>query len=215
MHPANARVVFCPYCGGTKELLSLMSGNTFGAKFWSDHKMRAPMLPIVSPVQKCPHCGKYYLAYKQKWHEGDYPSFEQGQLSYPEWKEAYSQLLEERENKDRCKKVDEKDLSVIRIVLVQAYNDYYYRDCVAEVSPDEYSFIEKVIKDFIDSSKRPQRMNPLLIPELYREINMMKECEQALSLINYDILDDEEKIHYDGIKTRMMAGDSKVFELRF
>ena len=63
MQPGYARIVYCPYCGEKKELLSLMSGNTIGARYWSDLRMRAPMLPEVSPVQKCHHCGKYYLQY--------------------------------------------------------------------------------------------------------------------------------------------------------
>ena len=51
----------CPYCGQVKELLSLRSGNTFGATHWSDTKSIYPMLPENSQVQKCPGCGKYYF----------------------------------------------------------------------------------------------------------------------------------------------------------
>lgn len=140
MNPDYARIVYCPYCGKTKELLGLMSGNTFRARLWSDLKMRAPMLPQVSPVQKCPHCGKYYLHYKQKSEKGRSPSLEQGELSYPEWKEAYSQFLKEKGNNNQPQKVDEKDLSIIRLNLIQAYNDYYERDCVAEFSPEEWNY---------------------------------------------------------------------------
>ena len=51
----NAEIVKCPYCGTKKELINLVSGNTFGAVYWSDNKRIAPMLPQASPVQKCPH----------------------------------------------------------------------------------------------------------------------------------------------------------------
>ena len=118
--------------------MSLMSGNTFGARYWSDLKMQAPMLPQISPVQKCPHCGKYYLHYKQKSEDGERPSFELGELSYPEWKEAYSQLQKEREKSNLFKKVDERDLSIICLNIIQAYNDYYERDCRAEFSSEEW-----------------------------------------------------------------------------
>ncbi len=66
MLPGNSRILTCPYCGKEKEVLSLISGNTFLAKNWSDGKTEAPMLPKVSSIQKCPHCGKYYLTYKQE-----------------------------------------------------------------------------------------------------------------------------------------------------
>jgi len=33
-----------------------MSGNTFGATFWTDGKRDAPMLPDLPEFVKCPHC---------------------------------------------------------------------------------------------------------------------------------------------------------------
>lgn len=52
MLPGNPRIVTCPFCGAQKRLMTLMSGNTIGAKYWSDNKQEAPMLPKVSYVQK-------------------------------------------------------------------------------------------------------------------------------------------------------------------
>ena len=57
MIPANSLLVKCPHCGGKKELLQLISGNTCGSELWSDVKQVSPMLPKISPVQKCPECG--------------------------------------------------------------------------------------------------------------------------------------------------------------
>ena len=213
MHPAKARIVFCPYCGGKKELLSLISGNTFRARFWSDLKMQAPMLPQISPVQKCPHCGKYYLHYKQRSENGESPSFELGELSYSEWKEAYSQLKEERENINQYKKVDERDLATICLSIIQAYNDYYERDCIAEFSSEEWNFKRKVVMDFINNKDKPDDMQPFLIPELYREIGIMDS--DFLSMETYEKLEGADRIYYEGIKERMEADDTKVFELFF
>ena len=61
MLPGPARILECPFCGEKKKVLSLLSGNTFGAEYWSDNKLIARMLPDVSLVQKCPNCGKYYV----------------------------------------------------------------------------------------------------------------------------------------------------------
>lgn len=141
----NARIVSCPFCGKKKELLSLTSGNTIGSTQWSDGKMVAPMLPSVSPVQKCPHCGKYYLHYKQEGESGTRPSDEGGDLSYREWKEAYQQFSantsDEKNDNDglfrrivqkiKVRKVDntldDHDWSVILRGLIYAYNDCHYR----------------------------------------------------------------------------------------
>ena len=52
MNLGPARILTCPHCGAKKEVLSLLSGNTFGQQVWSDNKTIAPMLPRVSFVQK-------------------------------------------------------------------------------------------------------------------------------------------------------------------
>ena len=51
----------CPYCGREKYLVAIASGNTIGGMIWSDSKSIYPMLPQTSPIQKCPHCSRYYF----------------------------------------------------------------------------------------------------------------------------------------------------------
>lgn len=141
----NSKIVKCPYCGAKKELLSLVSGNTIGATQWSDGKMVAPMLPRVSPVQKCAQCGKYYLEYKQESESGQLESDETGQLSYKEWKEAYQQFSADISDEKKEQKgffngiiqqfhpetpdisLDNRDWSVILLGIIHAHNDCHYR----------------------------------------------------------------------------------------
>ena len=131
MNPGNPRILVCPFCGKEKAIMSLISGNTFGAEIWSDNKQIAPMLPEISYVQKCPHCGKYYITGRQKVkYAKDGYSFEQGLLTYPEIKEAFVQLSEEGF-------VNEKEESKVRMMLHHAYNDYYYRTEEKDVISDE------------------------------------------------------------------------------
>lgn len=66
----RTRILVCPFCGTEKQIMSLLSGNTFGAVCWSDNKQKALMLPEISYVQKCPHCGKYYIIHNQQCDEG-------------------------------------------------------------------------------------------------------------------------------------------------
>ena len=65
MTPGNPQILTCPFCGTEKQIMSLVSGNTFGAEYWSDNKQIARMLPEISYIQKCPHCGKYYIKSRQ------------------------------------------------------------------------------------------------------------------------------------------------------
>ncbi len=46
----------CTECSGLIEQQTIMSGNTFGARLWTDGKMDAPMLPRTPSLVKCPHC---------------------------------------------------------------------------------------------------------------------------------------------------------------
>jgi hypothetical protein len=53
-------VVACPRCGGLARYETVLSGNTLGARVWTDGKMEAPMLPRPPEVARCSHCGQYY-----------------------------------------------------------------------------------------------------------------------------------------------------------
>lgn len=126
MLPAPAQLYACPFCGKTKPMLSLMSGNTFGGELWSDGRTIYPMLPRISAIQKCPNCGKYSLF--EKWKDTgrtDNKAFgTTGELSYSETKEAYREM----------RSLSMKTQSVFQIALffVQAYNDEFRRPKLRE-----------------------------------------------------------------------------------
>lgn len=56
MLPGPDIIRACPACGGQLTEPTLMSGNTFGAAYWSDGRRVAPMLPDSPRAVKCPHC---------------------------------------------------------------------------------------------------------------------------------------------------------------
>ena len=43
MTPGKPQILTCPFCGAKKEIMTLASGNTFGAEFWSDNIISAEM----------------------------------------------------------------------------------------------------------------------------------------------------------------------------
>jgi hypothetical protein len=212
MIPGNARIVNCPYCGKEKRLMTLISGNNLGARYWSDNKEEAPMLPRVSPMQKCDGCGKYYLEYKQGFLESRDHTSERGELTYPEWKEAYMQFTNEQ-----CDDVSDDDLTKIRFWLIQAYNDYYHRSRWEKrpESPEEHAFIANIIIDFIAAFNWQTVKSPLLKAELYREANEMEKCAATLHAIDFDHLSESGKQLFRSIQLRMENKDTTVFELKF
>ena len=206
MIPGNAKIVKCPYCGTKKELFTMLSGNTFGATYWSDNKRIAPMLPMVSPVQKCPSCGKYYEEVKNRCGEVNSHSFALGELTFPEWKEAYAQFQAEG--------VDDKTLNNLRFWLIQSYNDYFYRSKEApKPSEEDFEFFSKTVVEFIDSFNWNKAADLLMKAELYREANMMQECRQVLDSIPFDQLNEDHMGIFEGIRLRMEKNAHVVFQL--
>ncbi len=50
----------CPMCSTYTSRPSLVSGNTFGARLYSDGKQDSPMLPDFPGITKCFNCGNIY-----------------------------------------------------------------------------------------------------------------------------------------------------------
>ena len=203
MMPGNPQILICPFCGTEKQIMSLISGNTFGAELWSDNKQIAPMLPEISYVQKCPHCGKYYITGRQevKYAKDGY-SFEKGLLTYPEMKEAFTQSSEEGF-------LNEKEEINVRMMLHHAYNDYYYRTDEKKVisEEDKTLFHENglwLINNLITDS--------VMKAEFYREIG---EIETAKNIIDSITVEDEFlKRIVTGIKERLEVNNCQVFKVQ-
>ena len=60
MLPGPDQIIACPKCKGLAKYMTLMSGNTFGLRVWTDGKQVAPMLPRPPAVVKCRHCQECY-----------------------------------------------------------------------------------------------------------------------------------------------------------
>lgn len=204
MTPGNSRILTCPHCGGQKEVLSLMSGNTFNAIYWSDGKMDAPMYPVVSSVQKCPHCEKYFYPHKQEAvYSKDNWSFELGSLNFEECMEAIAQF--EAEGMSEDEEIND------RVLAVFAFNDKYYREKAAQETPTEK---DRML--FVDNIKKLLTLvntdeTPVFVAELYREIG---EFDTAKSLIKLDdIQDDFVMARAEGILKRCEQNDTTAFQI--
>ena len=203
MMPGNPQILICPFCGTEKQIMSLISGNTFGAELWSDNKQIAPMLPEISYVQKCPHCGKYYITERQevKYAKDGY-SFEKGLLTYPEMKEAFTQLSEEGF-------LNENEEINVRMMLHHAYNDYYYRTEEKKVvSEEDKTLFHKnglwLINNLITDS--------VMKAEFYREIG---EIDTARSILDSITVEDEFlKRIVTAKKDRLEVNNCQVFKLQ-
>ena len=193
MLPAHSALLHCPHCGALKEVLQLMSGNTFGATLWSDTKHIAPMLPRVSYIQRCPSCGKYFF-YSQNVKAGSSNSYGggSGELPLEYLKEALIQI-----------QPTGNDEQSLRFYILWAFNDRYGDKEISEIPAEEWEYhmdnIQHLLQMDIDTLARA---------ELYRE---MGNFEQAIQLLNsLEVADNMKSIH-DQLLQQAQQHNRKVF----
>lgn len=159
MIPGYPDLLKCPFCGTQKEVMSLASGNTFRGRHWSDAKSVYPMLPMLSPIQRCPSCGKYYFTKDAEiLHTSEGFSEETGELTYEQLKEAAAQFGTDILSADR---------KTLCYHILWAYNDKYNREGIATVSaPDEE---QEHINAVLDQLISCEGIDDIERAEYYRE----------------------------------------------
>ncbi|MDE7347172.1 MAG: hypothetical protein K2N48_10605 [Muribaculaceae bacterium] len=180
MIPGPANILGCPYCGGTKEVMSLVSGNTFGGTVWSDTRRHYPMLPEVSPIQKCPHCGRYYFIEqaeirRQKEDDSEFSySSDLGNLSYTELKKAKEQMqLLTLTNMQRW---------IINHELFMAYNDEFRRypgELGKYPGKEDLEIFDSTVRDLLKGIGKTKDYD-LFHAELLRETGRFDEASEVL-----------------------------------
>ena len=167
MLPDYDRILICPHCNGEKAVLSLLSGNTIDGHQWWDFKEEYPMLPHVSLVQKCPHCGKYFMTNTAKSREGTDYSFELGELTYAEIRQALAQFKDSLYGNERTNLLFE---------YIWAYNDAFQRENTERATPSEEELKEfqVVIRELV--SALAPTADKLAIAELLREARFFDEA---------------------------------------
>lgn len=204
MIPGPPLFVSCPFCNEEKELSSLMSGNTFDAKFWSDAYQDTPSMPRNSFIQKCEHCGKYFILnrknVKHRYADEGFSFGITGRLSFSETKEAFAQISAEGFESE------EEEISV-RIVLLHSFNHYYHRGeegIPAELTPDDWALFVENAKWLISSS-----VNTLFKAECCREIG---DFDGALAFL-HSLPTDNDALNgiIDQIRKKVQAKEKGVF----
>jgi len=164
MQPGPIIVRKCPECEGLLLEQTWLSGNTFGATYWTDGRMVAPMDLIVHHVLKCHKCS--HAGWKDEFENIDELYRFQVDEKHPEALNSlsfemtdYIQMLD-RDGNDR------KQERYLRLHLWWARNDL--RRGVKDADPltnDDISNMNALI-EFMDESEPNDR---LMITELYRE----------------------------------------------
>jgi len=167
-----------------------MSGNTFGARAWTDGKEIAPMLPEPPAVVKCHHCAEcYWLEDAEKVGTDDLMKKE-GQQCNPAWAKA-AEVQEPTE--EEYYEALEKGLAVntmqernLRVLAWWRSNDAF-RDAAAGKT-QEYRDIpgpcRKNLEALVSLLATKDDMDRLMKAEVLRELGEFEAAKEVLSYVD-------------------------------
>jgi hypothetical protein len=192
MLPGPTLVRECPSCRGHVIETTMASGNTFGALFWPDGRMEAPMMPNYAAYVGCAHCKASFWIEDIK---------EVGQFSWGEKiTNTFSDATEYKEPTEEIflQGLKENDLTknkeiYLRSNLMRLYNDINRDQKVqtpaTEAQIDNWKRLLEILGNEPTADK-------LLKGEIYREMGEFDKAETTLKgefdedyLQSLDILD--------------------------
>ena len=186
MMPGETIYRECPSCDRLLLQNTLISGNTIGAKFWTDGKMDAPMLPDYPALVRCAHCRNLLWLPEAREHEFAEPPkmFETVAGALSPLAPTESDYLEAIESGLAPDKEREK---YCRVRAWHCFNDAR-RDQKNAENLDELSGVAasnmKALFAMLDRVQPGERM---LRAEIARELGRFPE---ALGLLNFDFGED-------------------------
>lgn len=186
MLPGPDYVYQCPNCGHLLTNGSLLSGNTIGARVFSDGKEIAPMLPDFPNLTKCKKCEEIFWLSKLD----EIGTYDWGYCENSEWQEAdKAEFLEIEDyfnaiSQGKAENRDEELL--VRQLIWWTYNDRI-RDGedIFNDEQDEALWIDNVqkLKNLLDHSDLNQR---IMKAEICRNLGDFKACVNLIQSIDDD-----------------------------
>ncbi len=189
MIPGSNYVYKCPNCGNLLTKGSLMSGNTFGAKIFSDGKRVAPMLPEFPNLTKCKKCDTIFWLSKlqeigayNKWGDNENSQWQKADnAEFLEIEDYFNAIIKGiAENKD--------EELFIRQRIWWSYNDKIREGQeIFNNESDELRWIENIqkLKTLLDQSDINQR---IMIAEINRNLGDFEACINIIQTIDNDEL---------------------------
>ncbi len=186
MIPAPDSVYQCPKCDNLLKNRNLLSGNTFGARIFSDSKRIAPMLPEYPNLTKCRKCNTIFWLCKLQeigtldWSNEQNPNWENADsadfLTIDDYLNAIETGLAEN--------VDEEVL--IRMLIWWAFNDRLrngkeiFRNESDEIRWKENCLALMALLDLKNDSQK------IMLAELNRNLGDFEKCISIIDSIETD-----------------------------
>jgi hypothetical protein len=204
MTPGPTIIRECSACGKHIAQDTIASGNTFGARFWTDGKSDAPMLPDQPWLVRCGHCGALVWIDEQRqvgeiepWgpDAGDAGGFPDARPASTPTLRNYASLLEVGVS-------DRRKLRYLRLRAWWAGNDS--RRDVDHPMPLDALEVQN-LREFLALLDEGDGGDRLMKAEAYRELGDFAEAENLLGTEFDDELSEAVSIIRDLTRSRISA----------
>ncbi|WP_281813679.1 hypothetical protein [Limnohabitans sp. MORI2] len=181
--PGPTLIKKCSHCAGFMKERTIASGSNFGARYWTDGRVDASMLPLPPSAVRCPYC--HSLLWLSSLEEvGEIPGPRGFSVPRPEYDNSFDALpfIEKLEADDYLMAVRKGEFSkdqeaYLRTMYWRLMNDPRRRSQTSiALSADEQTNLRSLLQLVIETDE-PSR---LIRAEIYRELGEFKECEKAL-----------------------------------
>lgn len=176
-------------CSACRKLIAqhtIISGNTFGARFWTDGKMDAPMEPDEPWLVKCQHCGALLWIDEQK-QIGKVQPWELGGRDEANFKEARPYVTPSAQDYFAILTKGVADGRKVRYLRVRAWwagnDERRARADATPLSPDEVANL-CALAALLDEADEEDR---IMKAEVMRE---MGKYEEAMALLSKPFCDE-------------------------
>lgn len=184
MIPGPTLILQCPECGNLLKRHTLASGNTFGARHYSDNKVEAPHLPALPVLSKCSRCDTIFWLEKLE----EIGSYSYGETKNEEWEAAENAITLDIDEMFRALDhdgvvADKDDELFIRHGIWLAYNDRSRKGRkLHESAEDESKWRDNILRllDLIGAETDNGR---IYHAELNRNLGNFVECARILDSI--------------------------------
>jgi len=215
MTPGPTHVVRCPLCGHLGQYDTINSGNTFGAKYYTDGRRVAPMLPEVPAVVLCQGCaGAFWLSQAEE--AGTYEPYGfDAESPDPAWTAA-GRLAEPDEGSyfkwlDRLLASSPERERELRLFAWWRGNDRHREEKSADESDrtDHVLAREANMRALLPLLSSGEATDALMQAEILRELG---EFDQALGVLSAPLPDGFD-VAVRRLRSLSEAGDRRLREL--
>ena len=179
----NPEIIKCPSCKMLQQRTTLNSGNTIGARYYSDGKCIAPMLPEFPFLIKCPKCGIFFKITEKVIVRKRF-DFSKQNRDIPHVKFMTVEELQQAIDTGLYNG-DKNDIMHLRLLLWRTSNDSV-RNSRKDSSESEdkkaaYEHNCREILSFFENDDDDERL--LMRSEMHRNIGEFDKCKDLLAKI--------------------------------